>query len=78
MDEQFNKNAKVELLTKMILRIKEEKALIVKDPLHLLKCKCKNRLGTLQKIGISVTFLFNSAGEMTLYSSQLKRVVVCI
>ena len=31
MDEKFNKNAKVELLTKMILRIEEEKALIVKD-----------------------------------------------
>ena len=32
MDEMFNGDAKVGLLTKMILRIEEEKALIVKDP----------------------------------------------
>ena len=32
MDEKINKNAKVEQLTNMILRIEEEKALIAKDP----------------------------------------------
>ena len=35
MDEKFNTNAKVEQLTKKtILRIEEEKALIVQDPLN--------------------------------------------
>ena len=33
MNEQSNKNAKVEQLTKMFLSREEEKALIVKDPL---------------------------------------------
>ena len=33
MDEKFNKNAKMAQFTKTILRIEEEKALIVKDPL---------------------------------------------
>ena len=33
MNEKFNKNAKVEQLTKMFLRRGEEKGLIVKDPL---------------------------------------------
>ena len=32
MNEKFNKNAKVELLTKVVLRHGEEKGLIVKDP----------------------------------------------
>ena len=32
MNEKFNKNAKVEQLTKMILSREEEKGLIVKDP----------------------------------------------
>ena len=34
MNENFNKNAKVEQLTKMFLSPEEEKGLIVKDPLH--------------------------------------------
>ena len=33
MNEKFNKNAKVEQLTKMFLSRGEEKGLIVKDPL---------------------------------------------
>ena len=33
MNEKFNKNAKVEQLTKMFLSCEEEKGLIVKDPL---------------------------------------------
>ena len=32
MNEKFNKNAKVEQLTKMIFSHEEEKGLIVKDP----------------------------------------------
>ena len=32
MNDKFNKNAKVEQLTKMFLRRGEEKCLIVKDP----------------------------------------------
>ena len=34
MNEKFNKNAKVEQLTKMFLSLGEEKGLIVKDPLN--------------------------------------------
>ena len=33
MNEKFNKNAKVEQLTKVVLSNGEEKGLIVKDPL---------------------------------------------
>ena len=33
MNEKFNKNAKVEQLTKVVLSHGEEKGLIVKDPL---------------------------------------------
>ena len=36
MNEKFNKNAKVEQLTKMFLSREEEKGLIVKDPLIIL------------------------------------------
>ena len=36
MNEKFNKNAKVEQLTKVVLSHGEEKGLIVKDPLELL------------------------------------------
>ena len=35
MNEKFNKNAKVEQLTKMFLRRGEEKGLIVKNPLQV-------------------------------------------
>ena len=35
MNEKFNKNAKVEQLTKMVLSHEEEKGLIVKDPYPL-------------------------------------------
>ena len=34
MNEKFNKNSKVEQLTKVVLSHGEEKGLIVKDPLH--------------------------------------------
>ena len=34
MNEKFNKNAKVEHLTKMFFSSEEEKGLIVKDPLN--------------------------------------------
>ena len=34
MNEKFNKNAKVQHLTNMILRHEERKGLIVKDPFH--------------------------------------------
>ena len=36
MNEKFNKNAKVEQLTKVVLSHGEEKGLIVKDPLWLI------------------------------------------
>ena len=35
MNEKFNKNAKVEQLTKVVLSHGEEKGLIVKDPLEI-------------------------------------------
>ena len=35
MNEKFNKNAKVEQLTKMFLSCEEEKGLIVKDPFRV-------------------------------------------
>ena len=35
MNEKFNKNAKVEQLTEVVLSNGEEKGLIVKDPLDL-------------------------------------------
>ena len=35
MNEKYNKNAKVEQLTKMFLSCGEEKCLIVKDPLYV-------------------------------------------
>ena len=45
MNEKFNKNMKVEQLTKMLLSCEEEKGLIAKDPLpcecnreHILEC----------------------------------------
>ena len=34
MNEKFNKNGKVEQLTKVVLSHGEEKGLIVKDPCH--------------------------------------------
>ena len=37
MEENVNKNAKVEQLTIMILRIGEEKTLIVKDPFKVIE-----------------------------------------
>ena len=37
MNEKFNKNAKVEQLTKMFLSPEEEKGLIVKDPFDTVK-----------------------------------------
>ena len=37
MNEKFNKNAKVEQLTKMFLSREEEKGIIVKDPLAISK-----------------------------------------
>ena len=36
MNEKFNKNAKVEQLTKVVLSHGEEKGLIVKDPFKIL------------------------------------------
>ena len=36
MNEKFNKNAKVEQLTKVVLSHGEEKGLIVKDPLQII------------------------------------------
>ena len=54
MNEKFNKNAKVEQLSKMFLSLGEEKGLIVKDPLLLgiqgLHCLLENIFGTLQAI----------------------------
>ena len=41
MNEKFNKNAKVEQLTKMFLSREEEKGLIVKDPLDSLRQEAK-------------------------------------
>ena len=35
MNEKFNKNAKVEQLTKMFFSLEEEKGLIVKGPLQV-------------------------------------------
>ena len=35
MNEKFDKNAKVEQLTKVVLGHGEEKGLIVKDPFHV-------------------------------------------
>ena len=37
MNEKFNKNAKVEQLTKVVLNHGEEKGLIVKDPFQIFK-----------------------------------------
>ena len=47
MNEKFNKNAKVEQLTKVVLSNGEEKGLIVKDPYFV----CNNYLRSLMSMG---------------------------
>ena len=45
MNEKFNKNAKVEQLTKVVLSHGEEKGLIVKDPYLILTLWFPYRVG---------------------------------
>ena len=53
MNEKFNKKAKVEQLTKVVLSHGEEKGLIVKDPLHA----CEHKVTFLKHSCISAAIL---------------------
>ena len=72
MNEKFNKNAKVEKLTKMFLSHGEEKGLIVKDPFLSCKVPTPERQSIYKNLSISksnsnlLTYIYISKYQINL------------
>ena len=80
MNEKFNKNVKVEQLTKMFLSREEEKGLIVKDPYKYMishqltcssRCSCKMCREWELKLNVERDFKWTAAlTNMYIHSQQ--------